>query len=476
MELDQDLVAASATPIGLASLAGEDRSPGTSEGPREWMDGMLFAVLRRLRSERCMRWTLLLGALAALSGCTSAPAPRTPSTPLVLRGVTVIDGTGAPPYVNVDVVIEGERIVAIHPGGRERYAADATVLELSGRYLLPGLIDTHAHAAVLRGHPDGSGPGVAPHEELEVLVAEGIPPLEVLTIPTRNGAETPGLLEEIGTVEVGKRADLLVLGAAPTGDIRNTRCIELIVQGGRPLHPHELVDGAARFPTLHTGERRPGRADAPAPTDRVEPGIGVLAFADPPGTGRVRTDTLRIRTEPNPSSTEKARFLLHEHSGSAWSYVLRTDLPARSNAVEFAYEEQGLPFDSLAGAWARVIYGWPTGGPPLRGWVSLAESRARALLWADLLRQRNLFWEDPAGARFYDAPGGSAVDIRIIPPGISWASYDLVPLRADGSWMLVRVVVPSICSGEDDPTERLAWIRYLDPAGRPLVRARTRGC
>lgn len=233
-------------------------------------------------------------------------------------------------------------------------------------------------------------------------------------------------------------------------------------------------NGADSLPEEETPRRMDAFAPVPAP--RLEPGIGVLAVAEPPGTERVRTDTFRVRTEPSASASERALFLLHNHGGSGWSYELRTDPPARINAVEFAYEEKGLPFDSLAGRWARVIYGWPADGPPLRGWVSLAESQARTLFWTDLLRQRNLFWEDPADARFYAAPGGSAVDIRLTPPGISWASYDIVPVRTDGPWMQVRVVVPSICSDEPGSVERLAWIRYLDAAGRPLVWPRTRGC
>jgi hypothetical protein len=72
---------------------------------------------------------LLLSALIVFSGCTSTQGPQTRSSPLVLRGVTVIDGTGAPPHANVDVVIEGERITAIHPSGSLSHARDATVLD-----------------------------------------------------------------------------------------------------------------------------------------------------------------------------------------------------------------------------------------------------------------------------------------------------------------------------------------------------------
>jgi imidazolonepropionase-like amidohydrolase len=84
-------------------------------------------------------------------------------------------------------------------------------------------------------------PGVALHQELALLVSAGIAPAEVLRMATRNGAEALGLLGETGTVESGKRADLVVLEADPLRDIRNTRRIRYVVLGGRFLRPDELL-------------------------------------------------------------------------------------------------------------------------------------------------------------------------------------------------------------------------------------------
>jgi imidazolonepropionase-like amidohydrolase len=84
-------------------------------------------------------------------------------------------------------------------------------------------------------------PGPSLHTELELLVEAGLSPLEVLTIATRNGAESLGILREVGTVSLGKRADLLVVDRDPTKDIRNTRAISLIIARGRVLHPSELL-------------------------------------------------------------------------------------------------------------------------------------------------------------------------------------------------------------------------------------------
>jgi imidazolonepropionase-like amidohydrolase len=78
-------------------------------------------------------------------------------------------------------------------------------------------------------------PGVSLHEELEILVQAGIPTIEVLRIATRNGAEVLGLPDEIGSVDPGKQADLLVLTADPVADIRNTRKIEMVIHSGRVL-------------------------------------------------------------------------------------------------------------------------------------------------------------------------------------------------------------------------------------------------
>jgi imidazolonepropionase-like amidohydrolase len=58
--------------------------------------------------------------------------------------------------------------------------------------------------------------GSAFHHELELLVEAGIPPLEVIRIATRNGAEALHRAADIGTVEAGKRADLVVLRRDPS--------------------------------------------------------------------------------------------------------------------------------------------------------------------------------------------------------------------------------------------------------------------
>jgi imidazolonepropionase-like amidohydrolase len=84
-------------------------------------------------------------------------------------------------------------------------------------------------------------PGPSFHRELELLVAAGIPTSDVLRIATRNGAEALGILNEIGTIEVGKAAELVLLSGDPLSDIRNCRRVALVVQRDRIWRPQELL-------------------------------------------------------------------------------------------------------------------------------------------------------------------------------------------------------------------------------------------
>jgi imidazolonepropionase-like amidohydrolase len=77
---------------------------------------------------------------------------------LVLRGATVIDGTGAPATGPVDVVVENDRITDIRPVGYPgvpinpafRPDSGTRELDLTGKFLLPGFIDTHTHQHTLQ--------------------------------------------------------------------------------------------------------------------------------------------------------------------------------------------------------------------------------------------------------------------------------------------------------------------------------------
>jgi imidazolonepropionase-like amidohydrolase len=110
-----------------------------------------------------------------------APPPRAegegPFSRLILRGVTVIDGTGAPAYGPADIVIEGNRIARIRtvgvpglpidPKKRPELKAGDKEIDLAGMVVLPGFVDLH-------GHLGGSQQGVSAEYVLKLWLAHGV--------------------------------------------------------------------------------------------------------------------------------------------------------------------------------------------------------------------------------------------------------------------------------------------------------------
>ena len=118
---------------------------------------------------------------AALRAAIPAAPPRAegegPYPQLILRGATVINGTGAPAFGPVDIVVEGDRIVEVRvvgsanapinsanrpvlkPGGRE--------MDLTGQFVMPGIVDMH-------GHIGGDEQGVDAEYVYKLWLAHGI--------------------------------------------------------------------------------------------------------------------------------------------------------------------------------------------------------------------------------------------------------------------------------------------------------------
>ena len=161
----------------------------------------------RFRNLRCIAqrlfFVVLLIGWASVSAAQDrerpamVPAPdRTegegPYERLIIRGATLIDGSGAPPRGPVDIVIEGNRIVAVesvgYPGlpiDPERRPTDATrEIDAHGSWVMPGIVDMHTHTGGATKAPEAEytyklwlGHGVTtvrgvPHGSLEFSLAE----------------------------------------------------------------------------------------------------------------------------------------------------------------------------------------------------------------------------------------------------------------------------------------------------------------
>jgi imidazolonepropionase-like amidohydrolase len=87
---------------------------------------------------------------------------------------------------------------------------------------------------------DGGIPGHSLHREIELYVEAGMTPLEAIRSATAVSARAMGLDGELGTVEVGKRADLVVLDANPLERISNIRAVRWVVANGKIYDASEL--------------------------------------------------------------------------------------------------------------------------------------------------------------------------------------------------------------------------------------------
>lgn len=102
-----------------------------------------------------------------------------------------------------------------------------------------------AGAPILAGTDAPAGfdlvPGASLPHELEWLVAAGLTPLEALQTATINPAIFLGRTRDVGTVAVGKLADLVILSRNPLAEIGNTRSVVAVVADGRYFSPTDLT-------------------------------------------------------------------------------------------------------------------------------------------------------------------------------------------------------------------------------------------
>jgi imidazolonepropionase-like amidohydrolase len=217
-------------------------------------------------------------ASQAIEDSFDAAVARASFARLAARGIAVtptLNGSRVVAYLDRDDHAKDPYLKYIGPGLRatyawrvERAARDdaAAIRRRHARYeataaLLPLL--SQAGVTILAGTDAGflnsfDYPGIGLHDELGLFVAAGLSPLEALRAATVNGARFLGHVGESGSLEAGKRADIVLLNANPLVDIGATRQIDAVVLAGRLLRRGDLDD------LLAQAARRVAQLSAPA--------------------------------------------------------------------------------------------------------------------------------------------------------------------------------------------------------------------
>lgn len=174
----------------------------------------------------------------------------------VIHGVTYVRGALGPKFPRISSLAEVRRLVDTGSRAFVGVPADAEQIEAdllrhlrdlrivfapeliraenSGEALARAQQNTKRLA--LAGIPiavaSRAEPELDTYREIELLWEAGLSPMEVIVAATRNGALALQKTGELGTIEPGKRADLLLLAANPLADVRNLRKLERVMVNG----------------------------------------------------------------------------------------------------------------------------------------------------------------------------------------------------------------------------------------------------
>jgi len=106
----------------------------------------------------------MIAVLTLASVMRAQPAGETTA----FTHAVVIDGTGSPPLTDTTILVQGDRVTAVYPTGSRAVPAGARVEDLTGKWIIPGLIDAHVHIS------EGSGDLARYRELLSRLLLDGV--------------------------------------------------------------------------------------------------------------------------------------------------------------------------------------------------------------------------------------------------------------------------------------------------------------
>ena len=88
---------------------------------------------------------LLLATGLLLTPASPAAALQPPAATIAIVGATVIDGNGGPPLSDATIIVQGRRIAEIGPRASVEVPSNAQVIDATGKFVIPGLVDTNVH-------------------------------------------------------------------------------------------------------------------------------------------------------------------------------------------------------------------------------------------------------------------------------------------------------------------------------------------
>jgi imidazolonepropionase-like amidohydrolase len=194
------------------------------------VDDEFLALAKKNGTIYCPTLTVFRGYLRMFTGAAEHQAPKVDDPNGCLDAATL---ARVAETAKVTAPVSAERIKGLEgrvSSGEKITAANLKKVFDAG---IPIAMGTDA------GNPlTLHGPSV--YAEMIAMQAAGLTPMQVLTASTRGGALAMGRKKDFGTVEKGKQADLLIVGADPTKDIANLQQVRWVVRGGAVRSIQEL--------------------------------------------------------------------------------------------------------------------------------------------------------------------------------------------------------------------------------------------
>jgi imidazolonepropionase-like amidohydrolase len=127
--------------------------------------------------------------------------------------------------------------------GRPAWLVEASKAELDSRLeRFTRAVDAGVKIAM------GTDVAGSPAREIELMAKGGLSPMEAIVAATRNGAELIDMEDQIGTIEAGKLADLIVVDGNPLEDLLDLSKVELVFKGGTLYRPEYLAMATGKHP------------------------------------------------------------------------------------------------------------------------------------------------------------------------------------------------------------------------------------